>query len=577
MDDNFLEGKKDTELEKIGEELFKRIGLNCICGLGQIKLNDITSGYPEGEHIEFDYLIPESKLCLIGEITGRGNIRDIQKKFNKFIDQINKIKDRIGDSEIWGKLGIQSQDIRLFREVTSIKGFFITTTKEKCDISLKNVDEIAIFYKSDLVRLHEYSENIGKWTKNYFLNHFCPEYVPNNGITIYEESLIRSPDVKISEMDTLADLYTFTKSPYDLLDITHVYRRDELPSLTSSTYNYQRPLNYEKLKEIRKKLLTNQDFIFPSNILVILSKECKYSLDGIGKKYLYIPNKYGNVSVIDGQHRLFSYANDNVQKIMKDDCKIMITTVQFKTYDEELIGQLSAKVFVEINANQTKVEIEHLDKITYDLGSDDPKVIATRIIVELNSRNKFHQFFDISSGQTSQGIIESGMIIQTIKKITNITNIKKLENPRTDKTKAKKNGYEQLFNTTITELSTREELVKQGVILLERYFNEVFSVFRNDKPKSKTDPKTSFLLAKFWSGWINLLIIFLEEGLDWNSLRNELNKIKDHVMELCKVESYNTSLFKPDDRIPNSSHSPTKVCKFLNKNRKEPTSIQDIK
>ena len=577
MDDNFLEEKKDTELEKIGEELFKRIGLNCICGLGQIKLNDITSGYPEGEHIEFDYLIPESKLCLIGEITGRGNIRDIQKKFNKFIDQINKIKDRIGDSEIWGKLGIQSQDIRLFREVTSIKGFFITTTKEKCDISLKNVDEIAIFYKSDLVRLHEYSENIGKWTKNYFLNHFCPEYVPNNGITIYEESLIRSPDVKISEMDTLADLYTFTKSPYDLLDITHVYRRDELPSLTSSTYNYQRPLNYEKLKEIRKKLLTNQDFIFPSNILVILSKECKYSLDGIGKKYLYIPNKYGNVSVIDGQHRLFSYANDNVQKIMKDDCKIMITTVQFKTYDEELIGQLSAKVFVEINANQTKVEIEHLDKITYDLGSDDPKVIATRIIVELNSRNKFHQFFDISSGQTSQGIIESGMIIQTIKKITNITNIKKLENPRTDKTKAKKNGYEQLFNTTITELSTREELVKQGVILLERYFNEVFSVFRNDKPKSKTDPKTSFLLAKFWSGWINLLIIFLEEGLDWNSLINELNKIKHHVMELCKVESYNTSLFKPDDRIPNSSHSPTKVCKFLNQNRKEPTSIQDIK
>ncbi|MDY7021530.1 MAG: DGQHR domain-containing protein, partial [Cyanobacteriota bacterium] len=397
MDNQFLQGKEGKELETIGEELFHRIGLNCIGSVGQIKLNDITSGYTEGEHIEFDYIIPENKLCLIGEITGRRDQGDIQKKYKKFIQQINIIKDRIDDSEIWGKLGIQSQSIRLFREVTSVKGFFITTTKEKCDITLSRADGIAVFYKSDFLRLHEYSENIGKWTKNYFLNHFCPEYTPNNGITIYEKDLIKSLDVKISEIDTLADLYTFTKSPYDLLDITHVYRRDELPSLESSTYNYQRPLNYEKLKEIRKNLLIDRDFMFPSNILVILSKKCNYVKDGNGDSYLYIPNKYGSISVIDGQHRLFSYANDDVKEVMKGDCRITVTAVQFKTDDEKLIGQLSAKVFIEINANQTKVEISHLDKIAYELGNDDPKVIATRIIVELNSRGNFKQFFDISS------------------------------------------------------------------------------------------------------------------------------------------------------------------------------------
>lgn len=579
MDYKFLEGKDGKELEQIGEELFKRIGLNCICGLGQIKLNDITSGYPDGEHIEFDYIIPENQLCLIGEITGRGNNRHIKDKYSKFIKQTHIIKSLIDDSEIWSKLGIQIPNRRLFREVTSIKGFFITTTKEKSDIELPNVDGIAVFYKSDFLRLHEYSENIGKWTKKYFLNNFCSEYVPDNAITVYEKLLIKSFNIKISEKDTpLANLYTFTISPYDLLDITHVYRRDELPSLEFSTYNYQRPLNYEKLKEIRKKLLTDRDFMFPSNILLILSKDCRYLKHGEGGGFLYIPKKYGSVSVIDGQHRLFSYANDHVKFVMKDDCKIMVTAVEFPNSDEKIIGQLSARVFVEINANQTKVEITHLDKIAYELGNDDPKIIATKIIVILNDRGNFKQFFAISSDEANQGILEAKTIIKTIKKITSLDNIKKLENARTGKTKAKKAGYEQLLGAEINELCEREVLVEKGKTLFERYFNQVFSVFRHDKPQSKTDPKTSFLLAKFWSGWIDLLIVFLNEGSDWKLLKVELNKIRDNVMNLCEIESYEIPLFKPDDpRIPDSSHSPTKVCKFLNQNRIKPTSIQDIK
>lgn len=43
------------------------------------------------------------------------------------------------------------------------------------------------------------------------------------------------------------------------------------------------------------------------------------------------------------------------------------------------------------------------------------------------------------------------------------------------------------------------------------------------------------------------------------------------------MENYNDILFKPDEPgIPNSSNSPTKVGKFLNQNRQNPVSIQDI-
>ncbi|EAZ91820.1 hypothetical protein [Crocosphaera chwakensis] len=48
-------------------------------------------------------------------------------------------------------------------------------------------------------------------------------------------------------------------------------------------------------------------------------------------------------------------------------------------------------------------------------------------------------------------------------------------------------------------------------------------------------------------------------------------------MELRQMNDYDQPLFNPNEReIPDSSHSPTKVCKFLNQNRQEPVSIQDI-
>ncbi|MDJ0520197.1 MAG: DGQHR domain-containing protein [Trichodesmium sp. MO_231.B1] len=402
-------------------------------------------------------MIPEDKVCLIGEITSRTDTGKINTKYKKFINQINIIKKLEFSDDIWQNLGIKQQSIRKFRNIQSIKGFFITTTKERFDLNLPKVEDVVVFYKSDFLRLSEYSQNIRRWTRNYFLDKFSLVHRTHNSISIYEKDheLIRSTNKQISKKyedndAPLSDLYTFTISPYEILDIVHVYRQDELPSLQdSSTYNYQRPLNPDKLKEIRKNLLTDCDFIFPSNILVILSKECKYMKDGDGNSCLYIPKKYGSISVIDGQHRLFSYADEKVKLIMQDDCKIMVTAVSFRTEVQEIITKFSARVFIEINLNQTKVEMAHIDKIAYELGSNDPKVIATKIIVTLNTRQNFRGFFDIASDKTNKGIIEAGIIIDAIKKITNIRKIKELAKARVNTTKLRKDGYEKLFDSTI--------------------------------------------------------------------------------------------------------------------------------
>jgi hypothetical protein len=89
---------------------------------------------------------------------------------------------------------------------------------------------------------------------------------------------------------------------------------------------------------------------------------------------------------------------------------------------------------------------------------------------------------------------------------------------------------------------------------------------------------TSFQYSKFWAGFINLFCFFIEEGLSRNQVKEELENIKSNIMKLQNLDNYNNPLFAPKNiHIPDAKYSPTKVCNFLNKNRREPYSIQSIK
>jgi hypothetical protein len=115
------------------------------------------------------------------------------------------------------------------------------------------------------------------------------------------------------------------------------------------------------------------------------------------------------------------------------------------------------------------------------------------------------------------------------------------------------------------------------IILFPIIKNETFSIFKHDKPTEKKDIKSSFVYSKFWAGFVDLLSIFIEEGLDWNQVRGELNKIKFNVMKLREIDKYIEPLFDPKDpKIPDANSSPKKTCTFLDRNRKKYVSIQDV-
>ena len=54
-------------------------------------------------------------------------------------------------------------------------------------MALDKVQDIAVFHKSDFLRIIEYSKTIGKWAKNYFLHNFNISHTNNTAITIYQK------------------------------------------------------------------------------------------------------------------------------------------------------------------------------------------------------------------------------------------------------------------------------------------------------------------------------------------------------------------------------------------------------
>ena len=78
----------------------------------------------------------------------------------------------------------------------------------------------------------------------------------------------------------------------------------------------------------------------------------------------------------------------------------------------------------------------------------------------------------------------------------------------------------------LDELLEKNVLVDKGIILLERYFNEIFIVFQNDKLDPNKKVNTSFQYSKFWAGFINLLCIFIEESFSWTQLKEQDKRFK---------------------------------------------------
>jgi DNA sulfur modification protein DndB len=145
------------------------------------------------------------------------------------------------------------------------------------------------------------------------------------------------------------DYYSFMIKPADLLKFSYVLHRNNANNEMMPTY--QRLIKKKRLLEINKFI--NDKGYFPNSIIINIDRDMQFDLasqknatDSFAKiGLLHLPKYYRSAYIIDGQHRLYGYANTKYAN------KHTIPIIAFVKLDQAE----QVKMFMDINENQKAV------------------------------------------------------------------------------------------------------------------------------------------------------------------------------------------------------------------------------
>ncbi|MHC4662050.1 MAG: DGQHR domain-containing protein [Planctomycetota bacterium] len=264
----------------------------------------------------------------------------------------------------------------------------------------------------DIMALHELTKLAGEGSKYQLYNRlFYGQKVKNFEIKI--------PAIK-SKMGKIT-YYLFSMQPEHLLKIAFVNTRAGNCSFIDLEKSYQRMINKGRIKKIRA-YVENGGF-FPGSIILNFTRPLvKYEEIGSAKTkkdlpknaqpcMITLPPYYGSAWIIDGQHRIYGYADSNLKGTET------VPVVAFVKQPPDL----QAKMFVDINHNQKSVEPDLLWDLWEDLyfNSTDPKenakYMVSKLVKELNSAKDgpFYEKIRIPSSN-SAGFISMTTICNSI-------------------------------------------------------------------------------------------------------------------------------------------------------------------
>ena len=262
---------------------------------------------------------------------------------------------------------------------------FIFATKNyvlsKPDIDRLQSYEIAQFEEEEIEYYEELTALLGPAAKYQLLgNLFEGQKIP--------ELSSKVPAV----MGTLGShtFYSFSIEPERLLKICYVLHRTKANKELMPTY--QRMVKKDRLKLI-EKFISDGGF-FPNSVVINIDKgkkalkwepadtQCDDTLCRIG--ILSLPQKYRSAFIIDGQHRVYGYANTKYKTTNS------IPVVAF----ENLARSDQVELFMQINENQKSVSKNLRNTLIADLlwkSSDLTeaiKALKSRIAQELGDDKK---------------------------------------------------------------------------------------------------------------------------------------------------------------------------------------------
>ena len=563
------------ELKTLGE-----MGIKCYGKHSQIPLRALHPRSQSGRHLEIDIVCLVGNICILIETTTETN--NNSRKITRFIQHSELVvSSSLDRRELFSLFeGIPEEELINFTGVSDWRYLYIGTSPELI------TDDIIPEGYPETNRLHIF--NVENW--EYFkmlartINEAAQyEFLASVGINpgdIGDASLGRETlDKRYLELtnktlfsgqtDVLADLFVITFKPKELLRIARVLRYQGQPMAISSETStnqqgsgYQRILIPDKLRKLHNFVNNDPRVAFPTNLTLVLSNECRK--DGM---YLKIPSKYASIDVIDGQHRLFSYALSSEQ--VCNEALLIATAIKFNTDDEQETNRYAARTFITINSEQTKVKRDLLYLISYDvLGDTRAESIAAKILKECDSRERLAKIFALSAfikkNQFNQQPIP---IISIIKELARISKPEKLE------------AIRFTLDKQASDLGESEELIQIGVELLERYFYHIAGVFPDDWGKENS----LLMCANYIGAFIRLLSTLVDCRFTIDRIRQELREIKQNIVEEYnkgRSEEY-TCVFNPNafrypqneedeeeaEGIPSKKDGIPKIYRFLDRNR----------
>lgn len=364
---NYIDVKKynfgDYYSEKETALFFDRIGLDCVALNPKIPTE---TGIDLGE---IDGIFIDDKHELIFVYDDSVHKNDVNKKisgwFNKwtFTDNKNKLLDELKLPDFYRIVILYIDKIKTSDKKGDLEPIK-SSLKENCKV----------LFKDDFTYFDGLSQDIKKWTKND-LYHFL-------GIKLKDSIRKTKKVIQFYVGDTPA--FVFSDRVENILEYSYVYRRrDEIDSI-----GYQRALDKKRIDTISKLILDGKLNSFPNSILIncleniegkIASKEeCPKELE------ISLPSNFSSCRIVDGQHRVMSFAktNDSIQR------KYSLPIVLFSNmnFNDEI------KTFIDINDNQQSIDknltLSLKAKLNWPKGSKEQlQKIAFLIISELTKKN----------------------------------------------------------------------------------------------------------------------------------------------------------------------------------------------
>lgn len=260
--------------------------------------------------------------------------------------------------------------------------------------------------------------------------------------------------------------YSFSTTPASLLRISFLAHRGNTNLFPDDAYQrIAKKTRLDKIAEYIKSADNGKGVIFPTSIVINFCSSSNIRFEAIGNQkgeeakvgHLYLPNEYNSAWVIDGQHRLYAYSK------LDDEAKASyLPVIAF----DNLPASEQAKLFVDINGKQEKVESTLLNEIKANILSNSVKgvdrldAMYSKIVFLLN-RDKNSALFD--------RVVEANVSSNNpLKTITNNTLIDELRRSRLIGSHNKRDP--KSYNRGILHLDEMDSTCKFVASLLSEYY-----------------------------------------------------------------------------------------------------------